>query len=227
MRFGNDSAASVHMPGFAPVGAGPALNASPGLLSDVDELMSAFRREAGPDMEIMLDANFNFRAEGFIRIARILEGHNVRWLEVDVLDPATLATIRRSTRTPIGSLEAVFGRRALRPYLEQGAVDVAIIDVMWNGFTESLSMAALADAYETSVALHNYAGSLAATIGAHLAAIIPNLTTMEIEVDGAQQSDVLLTVPPRVERGFFQLPKGPGWGCEVNEAALARHAVTQ
>ena len=228
MRFGTHAdSASVHMPGFAPVGAGPALNATLEILSDVEGLISAFRAGAGPDVEIILDANFNFRTEGFIRVARVLERHNVRWLEADVLHPATLATIRRSTRTPIGSLEAVLGRRAFLPFLEQQAVDVAIIDVMWNGFTESLAMAALADAYETSVALHNYAGSLAATIGAHFAALIPNLTTMEIEVDGVQQCDALLKDPPRVELGFFQLPKGPGWGCEVDEAALARHVVVQ
>jgi L-alanine-DL-glutamate epimerase-like enolase superfamily enzyme len=156
-----------------------------------------------------------------------LEAHNVRWLEADLWDPVTLATIRRSSRTPIGSLEAVLGRRAFLPFLEQRAVDVAIIDVMWNGFTESLTMANLADAYETSVALHNYAGSLAATISAHLAALIPNLTIMEIEVDGAEQRDALLLSVPHIERGLFQLPKGPGWGCDVNEAALARHMVAQ
>jgi L-alanine-DL-glutamate epimerase-like enolase superfamily enzyme len=38
----------------------------------------------------------------------------------------------------------LYGRRQFRPYLEQQAVDVAIIDVAWNGILESAKIAAMA-----------------------------------------------------------------------------------
>jgi Enolase C-terminal domain-like len=55
------------------------------------------------------------------------------WLEIDCYDPAALATIRSNARTRIASCESLYGRRQFRLYLEQQAVDVAIIDVAWNG----------------------------------------------------------------------------------------------
>lgn len=225
LLFGANRAPSVHMPGFAPVGMGPAFDVTPPLLSQIDQLLRAFRAGAGSDIEIIVDANFNFRAEGFIRLARSLEPHNLRWLEVDVPDPKALATIRRSTRTPIGSLESVLGRESFLGFLEERAVDVGIIDVMWNGFSESVAMATLADGFDTSIAPHNYSGPLAAVMSAHLAAMIPNLTTMELEVDGAAWGDPLLKEAPQVAHGHLLVPAGPGWGCDVNESMLTRQSV--
>ena len=40
------------------------------------------------------------------------------------------------------------GRRAFRPFFDAYAMDVAIIDVIWNGWLESLKIAAMAESYE-------------------------------------------------------------------------------
>ena len=49
------------------------------------------------------------------------------WLEIDLYDLAGLNLIRRSARTPIASLESIYGRRNFRPYFEHQSVDYAII----------------------------------------------------------------------------------------------------
>ena len=227
LLFGARPTPTVHMPGFGSLGMGPALNFTLPFAGQIDALLGAFRRGAGPHVELILDANFNFRAEGFTRLARTLEAHDLRWLEVDLLDPQALATIRRSTRTAIGSLESVLGRRRFAEFLQVQAVDVGIIDVMWNGFSESFAMAGVAEAFDTSIALHNYTGPLATCMSAHLAAVIPNLTTMELEVDGAVWGDRLLKAAPAVTHGQFPVPTGPGWGCELDEKALTLQAALQ
>lgn len=214
-----------HFPGMAASGAGPELEAPPALLADTVELMAAFRRGAGPEVDLILDANHNFRADGFTRLARTLEPFGLRWLECDLPDPLTLATLRRATATPIGSLETVLTRRAFAPFMEARAVDVAIIDVMWCGLLESLAMASIAEAYETSIATHYYTGPLATVMSAHFAALTPNLAIMEYDVDGPPVRDRLVKQPPRVENGAYHLPDGPGWGLEVDEAVLAEHAL--
>ena len=227
LSFGAGSSPKVHMPGFAGLGMGPALNLTQPLIAQMDALLGAFRRGAGPDVDLIVDANFNFRAEGFTRLAHTLEAHRLRWLELDLLDPQALATLRHSTRTAIGSLESVLGRRRFAEFLRVQAVDVGIIDVMWNGFSESVAMASVADAFDTSIALHNYTGPLSTAMSAHLAAVIPNLTTLELEVDGAVWGDRLLKVAPAVTEGHFPVPTGPGWGCELDEQALTLQSVLE
>src|SRR5439155_135716 len=137
--------------------------------------IAAVREGAGPKFGIAIDLNFNYKAEGFRRIAKKVEPFELMWLEMDIYEPKVLALIRQSTTTPIASLETILGRRALIPYLQARCADVAIIDPQYNGLVESLRMAALADAYDVNCAPHYFAGPLAAVITAHFAAVIPNL----------------------------------------------------
>jgi len=187
--------------------------------------LTALREGGGAKLRIAIDVNFNYKAEGFRRIARKVEPFDLMWLEMDMYEPEALAFIRQSTTTPIASLETILGRRALKPYLEAHCVDVAIIDPQFNGVPEAVRMAAMCDAYEVNVASHYFAGPLAAIICAHFAAIIPNLRISEYDVDEVPWKPKLLTHPPVIENGEFLLPTGPGWGTDVNEDELRKHAA--
>ena len=66
--------------------------------------LEAFREGAGPDVGLHLDTNFNYKIDGYVQLARALEPLDLVWLEIDIYDPAGLALIRRSSRTPIASL---------------------------------------------------------------------------------------------------------------------------
>jgi L-alanine-DL-glutamate epimerase-like enolase superfamily enzyme len=196
------------------------------IIGEMTQLLRAFRDSSGPDTGLMFDLNFNQRADGFIRIARALEPFNLTWLEIDSHDPGALSLVRRSSRTPIGSLESIHGLNEYRPFLEQRAVDVAIIDVHWNGLWESTRIATLADAYDTDVAPHNYEGHLASMVSAHFCACVPNFRIMEIEVDDVPWKDELVTHVPVIENGELVLSERPGWGTEVNEKAAQKYAPT-
>ena len=102
-------------------------------------------------------------------------------------------------------------------------MDSVIIDVPWNGFAESLKIAAMADAYEVNVASHNFNGPLANIMSAHFCAAIPNFRIMEFDVDEVPWKAKLLTKPYVIENGEFVLPTGPGWGTAVNEAVVRAH----
>jgi L-alanine-DL-glutamate epimerase-like enolase superfamily enzyme len=194
------------------------------IIGEMTQLLRAFGDGIGPDTGLMFDLNFNQRADGFIKIARALEPFNLTWLEIDTHDPGALALVRRSSRTPIGSLESIHGLNEYRPFLEQRAVDVAIIDVHWNGLWESARIATLADAYDTDVAPHNYEGHLASMVSAHFCAAVPNFRIMEIEVDDVPWKDELVTHVPVIENGELVLSDRPGWGTEVNEKAVQKYA---
>jgi galactonate dehydratase len=198
-------------------------NIDASFIAAVKDVLGAFRQGIGPRTGLMIDLNFSERTEGFRRIAKAVEPYDLTWLEIDMHDPEGLALVRRSSSTPIASLEAIYGLRAYRPFFEQYAVDVAIIDVAWNGLLESLRIATLADAYEVNVAPHNFCGDLATMMSAHLCAAIPNYRIMEYEFDDVPWKRDFLTHPPVVEKGELIVPTRPGWGTEINEEALRAH----
>ncbi len=72
----------------------------------------------------------------------------VKGYEVLQCGRAGLSAVRRLRRDapcPIASGETLLERRDFRPYFEAYAFDIAIVDVIWNGFYESLKIAAPAD----------------------------------------------------------------------------------
>ncbi|HVZ06998.1 mandelate racemase/muconate lactonizing enzyme family protein [Rhodopila sp.] len=210
-------------PGFGRSPGWPALNCDRATLASLKKQLTAFREGAGPDMGLHLDINYHFKTEGNIQVAKAAEPFDLTWLEIDNWDPAALALIRSKAPCPIASLESVTGRRAFRPFLDAYAADVAIIDVIWNGFLESIKIAAMAEAYEVNVAPHNYYGHLCSAISAHFCAVVPNFRVMEIDIDSVSWRDELFINAPRIENGELLIPTGPGWGVEVNEAAVRAH----
>ncbi len=201
----------------------PDLNADRYVLDALRTELAAFREGAGKDMDILVDLNWNFKTEGFLKCARAMEPYDLFWVEIDTRDPRALAYIRGHTSIPVASCECLFGRRDYRPFFENASMDVAIIDVPWNGFAESLKIAQMADTYEVNVAPHNFYGDLSTMMSAHLAAVVPNLRIMEIDPDVVPWQHDLFTVTPVIKDGQMTLPTGPGWGTEVNEAAVRAH----
>ena len=199
-------------------------NLEPRICNAIVAQLEALREGIGPDTGLLLDVNFSFKTEGLIRLARAAERFNLLWLEADLHEPQGLAQVRQSTATPIGSLESLHGRRQYKPYFDSYAMDVAIIDVPWNGLLESYKIAALAETYEVNVAPHNFCGHLYTMINAHLAAAVPNLRILEFEVQDVPWKDELYTRAPLIENGELVLEEAPGWGTEVNEEALRTYA---
>ena len=209
-------------PGFGRSPGWPELNWTPALLATIAAELAAFRAGAGPDMGLMLDVNFHFKTEGFRRVADTVAPFGLQWLEVDTHDPASLALIRRDAPCPIASCETLTHRRDFKPYFEAYAMDVAIVDVVWNGLAESLKIAAMADVYEINVAPHNFYGHLCSAISAHFSAVVPNFRIMEIDIDNVSWIDEFYSSSPVIEAGAMALPAGPGWGVDVNEAAVRK-----
>jgi galactonate dehydratase len=54
---------------------------------------------------------------------------------------------------------------------------------------------------------------------------VPNFRIMEIDIDGVPWRDEIVDTPAVFDKGDYILPKGPGWGVEVNEAGLRKHPV--
>lgn len=203
----------------------PGLNAEPAVLRGLVDVLGAFREGAGPDVGLLLDLNYNLRTAGVLEVLRTLDraGIELFWLEYDNDSADALRLIRDRAGTQVASLETKIGLPAFLPFFAGQAVDVAIVDTVWNGTWQSMKVAAAADAHEIQVAPHNFYGHLCTMMSAHFAAAVPNLRIMEVDIDRIAWDDEIFTVVPTYEDGHLILPEGPGWGTEPNEEALAAH----
>ena len=198
----------------------PELNVDKKLLRNLSAHLEAFREGAGPDMDILLDLNFNAKTEGYLKILRAISDHDIFWVEIDSRNPRALAHIRGQSPHPISSCETLLGLREFLPYLREEAIDVAIIDAVWNGVWQSMKIAAAAEAHEINVAPHNFYGHLCTMMNAHFAAATPNLRIMEIDIDRLPWDSELFTNVPEIKDGYLIMTDEPGWGTEPNEEAV-------
>jgi L-alanine-DL-glutamate epimerase-like enolase superfamily enzyme len=194
------------------------------VLDRIERLIAAFAEGVGPKVQIALDLNYNFRPEGAVKIGRLLERFNMQWIEFDTWDPRALLQIKESIPHSLASCESLVSTRQYRPFLELQAADTVIIDVPWNGFGQAYAIGQMADAYELTVAPHNYYSHLADLHAIHLCAVLPNVKIMEIDIDDVPWKMDLVTCPPVIKDGHIEIPTTPGWGADVNEDVLAEHA---
>ena len=119
-------------PGFG-VPFEPGQNVERGTIRELRRHLEALREGAGPDMGILLDLNFNAKIAGYRQIVRALADLDLFWIEIDTPSAEGLATVRQESAHPISSCETLITPAAFLPFLRAEAVDVAIIDAVWNG----------------------------------------------------------------------------------------------
>ncbi|MCY3869891.1 MAG: mandelate racemase/muconate lactonizing enzyme family protein [Gemmatimonadetes bacterium] len=193
------------------------------ILRHIETLIGTFRDAVGPDVDINLDLNFNFKPESCMRIAQVLEQFDLLWLEIDMYEPDAIRQIKDATSTKICTGENLFYMREFIPYFQARSADVFMIDVPWNGFAQSKKVGDLAEAYQLNVAPHNYYSHLSTCISASLCAVLPNVRIMEIDVDDVPWREEMVTNVPHIENGYLTIPSGPGWGIEMVEEVLKAH----
>ena len=208
------------MPGF---GAGGGTLQAGEIAAALVALLEAFAGGTGGAARPIVDLNFNLEPEGILHVARALEPFDLLWLEVDLFDPGALAVVRQRAPMPICSGENLYTVRGFRPFLEASALDVASVDVIWNGFHQAKKVADVAETFEVTCAPHNYYSHLATAIAAQWCAAIPNARICEIDVDDVPWRDELVTTQPETKRGALVVPTGPGWGTDIVEDVLHQH----
>lgn len=213
----DDEGAHMFFPTFGWEPGAPELTLEPRILNAIVEQMAALRNAVGDDLDLILDVNSNFKADGMVRIARALAPFNPRWLEIDYFDADTMRDIRERSPVSIGGCEMLCSARTYKPFFSQRAIDVPLIDVAWNGLLESIRIANIADAFDLNVTPHNFTGHLCTMIHGHFAAITPNFQIMELDVDEVPWMHEYFTEPVQIENGDLIISDRPGWGIAVNE----------
>jgi len=201
----------------------PELNIDATVLRNLHMHLEALRDGLGPDLGLLLDLNFNAKTEGYLKILRAIADIDMFWVEIDTFDWKAQRFIRDHSPHPISGLETLVDVREFIPFMNEQSVDVAIIDLPWNGWIQGKRVADMAEAYEINIAPHNYYSHLADIISAQFCGTLPNVKIMEIDIDDVSWKSELMTVQPKIEKGYFEVPTGPGWGTAINEEVLRSH----
>lgn len=200
-----------------------------GLERDVEEL-AALRTVVPKDSLLIADVLARYGRHEARMLARRLEKVGVDVLESPVAadDLEGHAELARVVDIPIAAGEALRTRAAFLPWFRRGALGIAQPDVMRNGITETLKIAALAQSFGVPIALHN--GSVT-TVGMaatwHVAASIENFLVQEMEPQMLELFNPWLRVPLEVTSGRAVVPSGTGLGIELDEQRLQRDVTSQ
>ena len=128
--------------------------------------------------------------------------------------------LRSRMQVPLATGECLYGRFEFLDLLAARGADIIQPDVcVCGGLLEMRKIAAIAEAHYVTVAPHNPMGPLATAVSAHFALATPNFKVLEYVLpDAAARSrfdGVLLPVD-----GYLEVSERPGFGIEVDEAAL-------
>ena len=186
--------------------------------------IEVMREEAGPEAQICLDVNENFKVDGQIRLAQALEPYELMWLEMDNLDAESCRMLKDSTRTPICTGEQRLGPINYADLLSSRAMDACKLDLQWQGFIPARRVANMAELYDINIAPHNFNSHLSTFQTMHLCASVTNIKISESDPTAVPWRDEVVTAVPVVEQGMIEIPTGPGWGAELDEKVAKKYA---
>jgi galactonate dehydratase len=188
------------------------------------KVMCAVRDAVGPDVDLLLDIHRRLAPMHAIDLANALAEFEPYWFEEPCQSEnvEALAEVRRASRIPVVTGEALYARSGFRPIFRQRVVDIINPDVSnCGGILELTLIAAAAETEAIAVSPHNYNSttmSLSATV--HAAACMPNFIITEYFLPFEEISERLCADVLKPVNGHITLPEGPGLGLTVNEQVV-------
>jgi muconate cycloisomerase len=196
----------------------------------------AVRRAVGDDVMIGVDPNTGWTLADALSAIRELKPMGLGYIEQPVArrDLAAMAEIRRAAEgVPVMADEALFTLQDAHALAEARAVDAFCIKLYkLGGITPAKKIAAVAEAANIQLNCGGLAvqSQLEAAAGAHFYASTPASRTMGAAefVFGlnATAKDPICPESDFVLReGHVEVPRGPGLGIAIDEAALKKHTL--
>jgi galactonate dehydratase len=198
-------------------------------LADLKKGLEPFRkiREAvGDAMEIMVEMHSLWDLPNAVKIASALEEYRPYWFEdpVRMDDLGALAEFSGKFRIPTAAGETVGTRWTYREILERRAAAILLCDPCYaGGISETRKIAAMAEACQRPVALHDCVGPVNFIVNTHLSAHFPNAFVQEFAraFYYGWYGDLVTAVPP-VTDGHACPLDAPGLGARLRPEVFTR-----
>ncbi|MCY3834773.1 MAG: mandelate racemase/muconate lactonizing enzyme family protein [Chloroflexi bacterium] len=187
--------------------------------------VGALRAGLGADTTLLLDAHWVYALDEAVQLGQALAELDVGFFEAPINpeDVESHAQLAAAAAVPIAHGETERTRYQFRPWLTQKAADILQPDVGRAGISETVKIAAMAEAFNTRMAPHLSVGlgvCIAASI--QVAAAIPNLYMLEYQPPVFEIANMLLKSPLICQAGFYEMPSGAGLGAALDEGRLGQ-----
>jgi len=184
----------------------------------------AVRSAVGADVDLLIDVHRRLAPMHAIDLVDALAEFEPYWIEEPCQSEnvEALAEVRRASRIPVVTGEALLTRAGFRPIFRARAVDIINPDVAnCGGILELMYIAAAAESEAIAVSPHNYnSTTIALSATVHASACMPNFIITEYFLPFEELGQRLCPNALRPVDGYIPLPEGPGLGLNVDEKAV-------
>lgn len=204
-----------------------------GIEEDI-EYVRAVRDAVGPEVRIMMDANCAYDVPAARRILLECRDARVHFFE-EPLAPEDLEgyrSLRNLTATYLAAGENLFGKIGYRRWVSEGALDILQPDLCSSGgFTECKKIAALAQAWMTTLVPHVWGTGIGLAASLQFLAALPhnplssNPEEPMLEYDRSSHPfrEDLIGGAINMTNGRVPVPQGPGIGVDIDREVLERY----
>jgi galactonate dehydratase len=189
--------------------------------------LGELRRALGSPVELSIDFHHRLSPVEAALFCQRVEPLHLQFVEEPIRaeSPEAYRQLRSMTRVPFAIGEEFASKWAFAPFLEQGLLNYARIDVAnVGGLTEAKKVAGWCETHYVDVMPHNPLGPVTTAATIHLAAALPNFAQLEYQHRlAADFPPDLFPVMPALAGDSFPLPTALGLGVEFNVEAVADH----
>lgn len=190
-------------------------------------IVAAVHGAVGEDVDLLIEGHDRFSVSTAIRIGKQLAQYHPLWFETPVMSTDIPATIEvaRAIDVPVATGERYQRLSQFLDLLPHRVVDIVQPETLHiGGISGARKAAALAEAAEASVALHQARSPLCTAVNAHIHASLPNFLIHECFDDFLVPwaREIVQGVPP-VQDGYLVPSDAAGIGVTLDEAAMAAH----
>lgn len=199
-------------------------------VNKVVEKIAAIRDAVKDDVDVAIDFHGRIHKPMAKVITRELDQFKLLFIEEPVLptNKEALREVAKYTSAPIALGERMYSRWDFKDLFEGGYADIIQPDLSHaGGISECRRLGAMAEAYDVAFAPHCPLDAIAFASCIQVDAATPNAVFQEQSIsvhnpseENAQMNFLKNRGVFAFTDGFVQVPKGPGLGIEVDEAAV-------
>ena len=204
------------------------MNWSPLQLDDPNDpaetYLAAIRGKIGNSIKLMFDVNNGYSTHRAIQIGRRFQQkfQIVHYEEpTPQYDYEAMATVADALDVPVAAGEHEYTRWQFKDLIQQGKPDIVQPDVTkCGGLTEAKKIAALAQAHNKPIVIHNTQPTLGTAASLHFVASCSNASYPQEFTGERPELSRLFKNKLSFEQGTLRVPEDPGLGLEPDLAAL-------